>query len=45
MRISFLKAAKPCLISLNGGLALNPDFAVDTYCGFKSLAATLVSRF
>ncbi len=23
----------------------NPDCAVDTCCGFKSLAATLVSRF
>ncbi len=24
-------------------MALNPDCAVDTYCGFKSLAVTLVS--
>jgi hypothetical protein len=24
---------------------LNPDYAVDTYCGLKNLAATLVSRF
>jgi len=26
-------------------VVLNPDYAVDTYCGLKNLAATLVSRF
>ena len=45
MRVSFLKVAKPCLISLNGGLALNPDCAVASYCDLKILAVTLVSRF